>query len=136
MKPDKLIAKIQTQLVNHTNIINKLLIDLEVSYEDEREKERQALITKIATHFNLDTDDIIKKLPKKRKTKQAVQSEAETILAEQAPIFKKVEIGKKVYYCETHEKGIVLHKNKKSSIMEIVGYMKNEEIIFDSSLKY
>lgn len=136
MKSGTIINKIISQIDSHAEAMKGLLGELEESLDKENVKLKEDLAKKIAAGFNLDLDQVLKKIIK-RKKKGIVSSSGEEldmidIDAEDTkdfiPVYKKITHGDKEYYYDDKPDGVVFSTDQETQETKIVGY-------FDTSTK-
>ena len=137
MKPGTIIHKIISLIDSHAELMKNLLEELEESLDKENMKIKEEVGKKIANSFNLDIDQVLKKIIKKKKNiiidqenEFSSQENDENPLEDKdfIPIYKKIIFEEKEYfYDEGIKDGIVLEKNGDQT--KIVGYMGENNII-------
>ena len=136
MKSGTILRKILEQIDAHSESIKQLLIELEEAHEKENIKCKDEIAKKIASSFNLELEQVLKKITKKNKNKNSTDSENaldneliqnlenETDLI---PIYKKIIYEEKEYYYNDKPNGYVIEKNNETT--KIVGYIDNYDSI-------
>jgi len=132
MKSETIIKKIITQIDANAEAMKNLLIELEESLEKENLKLKEDIGKKIATAFNLDTSQVLKKIIRKKKN----GSDAETVdnnnnleaiediedTKDFIPIYKKIIFQDKEYFYDDKPNGVVFEADEKN-VSKIVGYI-------------
>jgi hypothetical protein len=132
MKSETIIKKIITQIDANAEAMKNLLIELEESLDKENLKLKEDIGKKIATAFNLDTSQVLKKIIRKKKN----GSDAETVdnnnnleaiediedTKDFIPIYKKIIFQDKEYFYDDKPNGVVFEADEKN-VSKIVGYI-------------
>jgi len=79
MKSGTIINKIIAQIDSHAQTMKELLVELEESLDKENIKLKEDLAKKIASSFNLDLDQVLKKIVKRKKKSAGTNSLAEDL---------------------------------------------------------
>ena len=136
MKSGTILLKIFERIDAHSDAIKQLLLELEEAHEKENIKCKDEIAKKIASSFNLELEQVLKKITKKNKNKNSTDSENaldneliqnlenETDLI---PIYKKIIYEEKEYYYNDKPNGYVIEKNNETT--KIVGYIDNYDSI-------
>ncbi len=131
MKSGTIINKIISQIDSHAEAMKGLLGELEESLEKENCKLKEDLAKKIATSFNLDLEQVLKKIIKRKKKGLGTNSSGEDletidIEAEDSkdfiPVYKKITHEEKEYYYDDKPDGVVFTTNQETQETKIVGY--------------
>ena len=129
MKSETIIKKIITQIDANAEAMKNLLIELEESLEKENLKLKEEVGKKISTSFNLDVDQVLKKIIKKKKNVLETEiidnfEEIEDMedTKDFIPIYKKIIYNDKEYFYDDKPNGVVFEANENNS-SKIVGYI-------------
>ena len=128
------INKIISQIDAHAEAMKALLEELDESLDRENLKLKEDVCKKIAQSFDLDVEQVLKKiLKKKKKDSTTLTTEAlETIdqLLDDIddgkdfiPVYKKLVYDDKEYYYDDKPDGVVFETNIDSTETKIVGYI-------------
>ena len=129
MKSETIIKKIITQIDANAEAMKNLLIELEESLEKENLKLKEEVSKKISISFNLDLDQVLKKIIKKKKN--VLETEIIDNLEEIEdmedtkdfiPIYKKIIYNDKEYFYDDKPNGVVFEANE-NNLSKIVGYI-------------
>ncbi len=132
MKSGTILNKIITQIDSHAEAMKALLIELEESLDRENVKLKEELAKKIAQSFNLDVEQVLKKVLKKKKKDSitlTLNEDLETIdidaddIKDFIPIYKKIVYAEKEYYYDDKPDGVVFETNPETTETKIVGYI-------------
>ncbi len=130
MKSDKIINKIINQIDTHAEIMKNLLFELDESLEKEENKLKEDVAKKIASSFNLDIDQVLKKVIKRKKKSveledqiEDMENESLNIESDIIPVYKKIMHEDKEYYYHDKQDGIVFEMNEDTLKTVIVGYI-------------
>ena len=131
MKSGTIINKIISQIDSYGEAMKILLAELEESLDKENLKLKEDLSKKIALSFNLDVDQVLKKIIKKKKkdSNNLIQTEVpETIddLDDEndfIPVYKKIIHEEKEYFYDDKPDGVVFETDQLTSKTKIVGYI-------------
>ena len=132
MKSGTIINKIIGQIDSHAEAMKALLGELEESLQRENIKMKEDLAKKIAQSFNLDVEQVLKKVMKKKKKDMNDSIQPNQIDIEQddpndfIPIYKKITHEGKDYFYDDKPDGIVFETNEETSLTKIVGYINLE----------
>lgn len=133
MKSGTIINKIIGQIDSHAEAMKGLLGELEESLNRENLKMKEDLAKKIAQSFNLDVDQVLKKVIKRKKKdlNEATNLLEQIELDEDEskdfiPIYKKITYEGKDYFYDDKPDGIVFETNTETSETKIVGYIDLE----------
>jgi hypothetical protein len=138
MKSGTIINKIITQIDSHAEAMKVLLGELEDSLEKENLKLKEDLAKKIASSFNLDIEQVLKKIIKRKKkgtgNGDTSVEDLEMIDIECddpkdfIPVYKKIIHEGKEYFYDDKPEGVVFSTDQETQQAKIVGY-------FDTSTK-
>jgi hypothetical protein len=137
MKSGTIINKIISQIDSHAEAMKALLEELEESLEKENGKLKEDLANKIALSFNLDVDQVLKKIIKRKKKSIEANSVAEDLdmididcddTKDFIPVYKKIIHEDKEYFYDDKPDGVVFSTEQETQETKIVGY-------FDTSTK-
>jgi hypothetical protein len=129
MKSGTIINKIIGQIDSHAEAMKALLGELEESLQKENIKMKEDLAKKIAQSFNLDLDQVLKKVIKKKKKDMDLTNQLEQINLDEEnsndfiPIYKKITHEGKDYFYDDKPDGIVFETDENTSVTKIVGYI-------------
>ena len=129
MKSETIIKKIITQIDANAEAMKNLLIELEESLDKENLKLKEDIGKKIATSFNLDTSQVLKKIIRKKKNISDVET-LENLEAiedmedtkDYIPIYKKIIFQDKEYFYDDKPNGVVFEADERN-VSKIVGYI-------------
>jgi molybdopterin synthase catalytic subunit len=130
MKSETIIKKIINQIDSNAEMMKNLLLELEESLEKENIKLKEDISKKISVSFDLELNQVLKKIIKKKKTSDVDASNIlETIedieeMKDFVPIYKKIIYNDKEYYYDDKPNGVVIETLEDSS-NKIVGYIDN-----------
>ena len=131
MKSETIIKKIITQIDANAEAMKNLLIELEESLDKENLKLKEDIGKKIATAFNLDTSQVLKKIIRKKKNGSDVETvdnhnldaiEDMEDTKDYIPIYKKIIYEDKEYFYDDKPNGVVFEADEKN-VSKIVGYI-------------
>jgi hypothetical protein len=131
MKSETIIKKIITQIDANAEAMKNLLIELEESLDKENLKLKEDIGKKIATAFNLDTSQVLKKIIRKKKNGSDVETVDNNNLEaiedmedtkDFIPIYKKIIYEDKEYFYDDKPNGVVFEADEKN-VSKIVGYI-------------
>ncbi len=131
MKSETIIKKIITQIDANAEAMKNLLIELEESLDKENLKLKEDIGKKIATAFDLDTNQVLKKIIRKKKNGsdieavdnhnlEAIEDMEDT--KDFIPIYKKIIFQDKEYFYDDKPNGVVFEADEKN-VSKIVGYI-------------
>ena len=131
MKSETIIKKIITQIDANAEAMKNLLIELEESLEKENLKLKEDIGKKIATAFDLDTNQVLKKIIRKKKNGsdieavdnhnlEAIEDMEDT--KDYIPIYKKIIFEDKEYFYDDKPNGVVFEADERN-VSKIVGYI-------------
>jgi hypothetical protein len=131
MKSETIIKKIITQIDANAEAMKNLLIELEESLDKENLKLKEDIGKKIATAFNLDTSQVLKKIIRKKKNGldvevvdnnnlDAIEDMEDT--KDYIPIYKKIIFQDKEYFYDDKPNGVVFEADERN-VSKIVGYI-------------
>jgi len=132
MKSGTIINKIIGQIDSHAEAMKELLGELEESLQKENIKMKEELAKKIAQSFNLDLEQVLKKIMKKKKKDLGGSTQTDQIDMDMddnndfIPIYKKISHEGKQYFYDDKPDGIVFETNEDTSLTKIVGYIDLE----------
>ena len=129
MKSETILKKIVTQIDANAEAMKNLLIELEESLEKENLKLKEDIGKKIATAFDLDTNQVLKKIIRKKKNISDVET-LENLEAiedmedtkDYIPIYKKIIFQDKEYFYDDKPNGVVFEADERN-VSKIVGYI-------------
>jgi hypothetical protein len=133
MKSGTIINKIITQIDAHAEIMKNLLSELDDSLEKENNKLKEDIAKKIATSFDLDFEQVLKKVIKRKKKNSDLFEQIEDINSDSIelenekdyiPVYKKIIFEDKEYYYDDKPNGYVFKTNEGE--INIVGYIDFE----------
>jgi len=130
MKSETIIKKIINQIDLHAESMKSLLIELDESLEKEHVKLKEEISKKIATSFNLDSEQVLKKILKKKKNNSLEFNTNIEIIDDLEdnkdfiPIYKQIIFNNKEYYYDDKPNGVVI-ENLEDNSNKIVGYIDN-----------
>ena len=131
MKSETIIKKIITQIDANAEAMKNLLIELEESLDKENLKLKEDIGKKIATAFDLDTNQVLKKIIRKKKNGSDVETVDNNNLEaiedmedtkDFIPIYKKIIYEDKEYFYDDKPNGVVFEADEKN-VSKIVGYI-------------
>jgi hypothetical protein len=131
MKSETIIKKIITQIDANAEAMKNLLIELEESLDKENLKLKEDIGKKIATSFNLDTSQVLKKIIRKKKNGSEVETVDNNNLEaiedmedtkDYIPIYKKIIFQDKEYFYDDKPNGVVFEADERN-VSKIVGYI-------------
>lgn len=131
MKSETIIKKIITQIDANAEVMKNLLIELEESLDKENLKLKEDIGKKIATAFDLDASQVLKKIIRKKKNGLEVETLDNNNLEaiediedtkDYIPIYKKIIFEDKEYLYDDKPDGVVFEIGENSS-SKIVGYI-------------
>lgn len=131
MKSETIIKKIITQIDANAEAMKNLLIELEESLEKENLKLKEDIGKKIATAFNLDTNQVLKKIIRKKKNGSDIEIVDNNNLdviedmedtKDYIPIYKKIIYQDKEYFYDDKPNGVVFEADERN-VSKIVGYI-------------
>jgi hypothetical protein len=131
MKSGTIINKIISQIDSHAEAMKALLEELDESLEKENSKLKEDLAKKIATSFNLDVEQVLKKIIKKKKKgiiNGGTGEDLEMIDIDGEdnkdfiPVYKKIIHEDKEYFYDDKPDGVVFSVDQQSQETKIVGY--------------
>jgi len=131
MKSETIIKKIITQIDANAESMKNLLIELEESLDKENLKLKEDIGKKIATAFNLDTSQVLKKIIRKKKNGSEVEIVDNNNLdaiedmedtKDFIPIYKKIIYQDKEYFYDDKPNGVVFEADERN-VSKIVGYI-------------
>jgi energy-converting hydrogenase A subunit M len=135
MKSETIIKKIINQIDANAEIMKSLLEELDDSLDKENFKLKEDIAKKISSTFNLDLNQVLKKIIKKKKnmtnlelTEQIEQIEDLEEKKDFIPIYKKILHNDKEYFYDDKPDGVVFSTEQETQETKIVGY-------FDTSTK-
>ena len=131
MKSETIIKKIITQIDANAEAMKNLLIELEESLDKENLKLKEDIGKKIATAFDLDTNQVLKKIIRKKKNGsdieavdnhnlEAIEDMEDT--KDFIPIYKKIIFQDKEYFYDDKPDGVVFEADERN-VSKIVGYI-------------
>lgn len=135
MKSGTIINKIIAQIDSHADAMKALLGELEESLDRENLKLKEDLAKKIAQSFNLDVEQVLKKVLKKKKKDPNTLTATEALetidqLVEDGedpkdfiPVYKKIIHDNQEYYYDDKPDGVVFQTNINTAETKIVGYI-------------
>jgi hypothetical protein len=129
MKSETIIKKIINQIDANAEIMKSLLEELDDSLDKENFKLKEDIAKKISSTFNLDLNQVLKKIIKKKKnmtnlelTEQIEQIEDLEEKKDFIPIYKKILHNDKEYFYDDKPDGVVLEISE-NNLTKIVGYI-------------
>jgi len=131
MKSGTIINKIIAQIDSHAETMKELLVELEESLDKENIKLKEDLAKKIASSFNLDLDQVLKKIVKRKKKSAGTNSLAEDLdmididgedVKDFIPVYKKITHEEKEYFYDDKPDGVVFSIDQETNETKIVGY--------------
>ena len=132
MKISTILSRIKAQNESHEQIMIGLMAELDKAYEAAIAKERLSLIKKLAKQYNINAEEIEKKILPKKKRQQAAENirKLEEMNRQQLPIYKRIVKNDNEYFYEDKHLGIVIRDL--NTIPKIIGYydMKTKDIVF------
>lgn len=132
MKISTILSRIKAQNESHEQIMIGLMAELDKAYEAAIAKERLSLIKKLAKQYNINAEEIEKKILPKKKRQQAAENirKLEELNRQQLPIYKRIIKNDNEYFYEDKHLGIVIRDL--NTIPKIIGYydMKTKDIVF------
>jgi len=138
MKSETIIKKIINQIDSNAEMMKNLLLELEESLEKENMKLKEDISKKISASFDLELNQVLKKVIKKKKNTSGsdINNILESIddmeeVKDFVPIYKKIITNDKEYYYDDKPNGVVIETLENNS-NRIVGYIDNisKNIIF------
>lgn len=135
MKSGTILRKIFDQIDAHSDALKQLLLELEEAHEKENIKSKEEIAKKISGTFNLELEQVLKKIIKKNKNKNSVENDSDEVLNSELiqnlednviPIYKKIIYDEKEYYYDDKPNGYVLEKNGDNT--KIVGYIETQHL--------
>jgi hypothetical protein len=130
MKTSTIINKIITQIETHAEIMKNLLSELDESCEKENIKIKHSVAKKIATSFDLDIEQVLKKVIKRKKknsdfdSSDVTTSESIDFDKDFVPIYKKIIYDDEEFYYDDKPDGFVFRTNAETLETKIVGYIE------------
>jgi len=112
--------------------MKELLGELEESLQKENVKMKEEISKKIALSFNLDLDQVLKKIMKKKKKDLETSTTTDQIDIDMddpkdfIPIYRKISYEGKEYFYDDKPDGIVFETDNDTSVTKIVGYIDLE----------
>ena len=131
MKSETIIKKIITQIDANAEAMKNLLIELEESLDKENLKLKEDIGKKIATAFDLDTNQVLKKIIRKKKNSLDIEAVDNNNLdaiedmedtKDFIPIYKKIIFEDKEYFYDDKPNGVVFEADE-GNVSKIVGYI-------------
>ena len=131
MKSETIIKKIITQIDANAEAMKNLLIELEESLDKENLKLKEDIGKKIATAFDLDTNQVLKNIIRKKKNGSDIEAVDNHYLEaiedmedtkDFIPIYKKIIFQDKEYFYDDKPNGVVFEADEKN-VSKIVGYI-------------
>ena len=131
MKSETIIKKIITQIDANAEAMKNLLIELEESLDKENLKLKEDIGKKIATAFDLDTNQVLKKIIRKKKNSLDIEAVDNNNLdaiedmedtKDFIPIYKKIIFEDKEYFYDDKPNGVVFEADERN-VSKIVGYI-------------
>jgi hypothetical protein len=132
MKSETIIKKIINQIDANAEIMKGLLEELDDSLNKENIKLKEDIAKKISLSFNLDLNQVLKKIIKKKKNNNDTELTEQLANLEQIenleetkdfiPIYKKILYNDKEYFYDDKPDGVVLEITE-NNITKIVGYI-------------
>lgn len=131
MKSETIIKKIITQIDANAEAMKNLLIELEESLDKENLKLKEDIGKKIATAFDLDTSQVLKKIIRKKKNGSDIEAVDNNNLdaiediedtKDFIPIYKKIIFQDKEYFYDDKPDGVVFEADERN-VSKIVGYI-------------
>ena len=131
MKSETVIRKIIAQIETYSTNMTKLLEELDESVKKENIKLKEDVAKKIATSFDLDLEQVLQKVIKKKILKQN-RSLYENIIENNEdknyiPIYTKIIFENNEYFYEDKPDGIVIQRD--GTHTKIVGYITEQKTI-------
>ena len=134
MKSETIIKKIINQIDANAEIMKGLLEELDDSLNKENIKLKEDIAKKISLSFNLDLNQVLKKIIKKKKNNNDTELTEQLANLEQIenleetkdfiPIYKKILYNDKEYFYDDKPDGVVFESNE-NNLSKIVGYIDN-----------
>ena len=136
MKSGTILQKLLAQIDANAEATKQLLLELEEAHEKENIKCKDEIAKKVASSFNLELEQVLKKITKKNKNKNLTDSDniIDNELIQNLehdnnlmPIYKKIIYDDKEYFYDNKLNGYVIEKINDTT--KIVGYIDNYDSI-------